>query len=432
MKNDTIRKTLKETRERHSNMRCRVIEVKCIKGKLSKEKKDWLDTLFREGKWFRNSELAKNDIDLLDDKAKTASVKVGDKFETRDLTLLSSHMKQSIISSIRSEIKSLSTKKNKGEKVGRLKFKSVMNSIDLKQFGNTYRIDFKKNLVFVQGIKKPFKVRGLKQIPENAEIANAKLVRKPSGYYFHITIYTEYDDKVIGSAAGNDFGIGTNITTSNGDKYDICVPETKGVKLASRRMNKAFKRSGGKKSNNHFRRRRKLQRAYEKQTNIKQDKANKVVSVLLNNNDIVAIQDELIAAWHHGRFGKQVQHSAMGLIKARLKTSPKTIVVPASFPSTQKCPVCGKNTKHPLSKRDFKCSHCGYTHPDRDVKAANMILLEALEIASSHIVSTEHRAKSPAEVRPSGDCMDSPFAMNAVVKVPPMKQEAPTSKRVSV
>ena len=425
-KNDTIRQTIKETRERHNNMRCRIIEVKCVKGKLSKTDKNALDTVFREGKWFRNDLIAKGDTSLFDDKVKSVKVKTGDTFEERPLTMLSSHMKQSIVDSVRSEIKGLSTKKSKGDKVGHLKFKSVMNSVNLKQYGNTYRIDFENDRISVQGIKKPFKVRGLDQIPEDAEIANAKLVRKPSGYYFHITIYTKRDDKETGTAVGVDFGIGTNITTSDGDKYDINVPETKGIKLASRRVNKSLKRNGGKKSKNHHRRKKKLRRAYEKQTNIKHDKANKIVSVLLEY-DIVAIQDELIAAWHHGRFGKQVQHSAMGLIKARLKTSPKTIVAPASFPSTQKCPVCGKNTKHPLSKRSYECSHCGYAHPDRDVKAANMILIEALETASDDIVSTEHRAKSPVEVRPSGGCMDSSFAMNAVVKVPPVKQEAPTS-----
>ena len=137
MKNDTIKQTIKETRERHKNMRCRVIEVKCVKGKLSKTDKNALDTVFREGKWFRNDLLAKGDTSLFDDKVKFVNVKVGDIFEERHLTTLSSHMKQSIVDSVKSEIKGLSTKKSKGDKIGRLKFKSVCNSINLKQYGNT-------------------------------------------------------------------------------------------------------------------------------------------------------------------------------------------------------------------------------------------------------------------------------------------------------
>lgn len=417
-KNEQIKNTIRETRNRHNNMVCRVFEVKVIKGKLSNTKKSLLNQYFLEAKWLRNSELASGEFNR---KAKTATVKVGDTFEERPLKLLGSQVKQDIVDTIRSEIRGLSTKKSKGEKVGRLKFKSYCNSIPLRQHGTTYKINFKNNTITIQNMKKyPLKVRGLKQIPENAEIANAKLVRKPSGYYIHITTYCKPEDVITGAMCGIDFGIGTNLTYDNGDKVNIRVPETKGVKLASRRVNKSFHRNGKTKSKNHYKRVNKLRRTYERQNNIKQDKANKVVSALLNENDFIAIQDEMISAWHHGRFGKQVQHSAMGLIKAKLKTNFKTVVVPTSFPSTQKCPVCGKNTKHPLSVRYYKCEHCGYFHPDRDVKAANMILIEALRNASDDIVSVERRTQSLVETRPSGGGVN----FGNTTKVPSVKQEA--------
>ena len=84
-----------------------------------------------------------------------------------------------------------------------------------------------------------------------------------------------------------------------------------------------------------------LQRAYEKMVNIKTDKANKIVSQFLKLNDLVAIQDEMVKNWHKGLFGKQIQHSCMGLIKVRLKKNPKTYVIGREFPSTQICPICG-------------------------------------------------------------------------------------------
>jgi len=90
----------------------------------------------------------------------------------------------------------------------------------------------------------------------------------------------------------------------------------------------------------------------------------------------------MIANWHKGLFGKQVQYSAMGFIKARLKTSPKVHVIERKFPSTQKCPECGENTKHPLEIRYYKCDYCDYYHPSRDVKSAEMILMEALRRVS--------------------------------------------------
>ena len=90
----------------------------------------------------------------------------------------------------------------------------------------------------------------------------------------------------------------------------------------------------------------------------------------------------------------------------------------------QKCPACGRNTKHPLSKRDYTCAYCGYHHPDRDVKAAQMVLSEALEIASNYNVSPERRTKSPVESRLPECGSDSPFAAYTVLKVPTVKQEA--------
>ena len=425
VKNDRIKETMAATRERRAGMVCRVFEIKVIRSKLSCEKKEHLDALFREAKWLRNSELAKDDISLLDRDAKTATVKVGDTFEERDLMHLGSQMRQDIVDQLKSDIRGLAVLKAHGHKVGRLKFKSFCNSVPLRQYGVTYRIDFANNTVSIQGFRKPFKVRGLKQIPADAEIANAKLVRKPSGYYFHITTYTAPRfQSPTGVLCGIDFGIGANLTLDNCDTYGICVPETHAVKVASKKLNKAFKRNGEKRSGNHRKRQQRLQRACEHQTNIKRDTANKAVHDLLTNYDYIAIQDEMIAGWHHGVFGKQVQHSAMGYIKAKLKNSSKVHVVPRSFPSTQKCPVCGCNTRHPLSKRNYECSFCGYTHPSRDVKAAMMILDEALRIDSTKSVSPERRTKSPVESRPSDNTQGILFADDIVIKAPTVKQEA--------
>ena len=49
-----------------------------------------------------------------------------------------------------------------------------------------------------------------------------------------------------GREVGIDFGIEHNLTLSNGQTFDIYVPETKGVKLASKRQNQAYKRNGKK------------------------------------------------------------------------------------------------------------------------------------------------------------------------------------------
>jgi transposase len=64
-----------------------------------------------------------------------------------------------------------------------------------------------------------------------------------------------------------------------------------------------FRRTKG--SNNRYKTIKKIQREYQKISNKKQDKANKIISKLKAYKTIV-IQDEQIANWHKGLFGKQV------------------------------------------------------------------------------------------------------------------------------
>ena len=156
-------------------------------------------------------------------------------------------------------------------------------------------------------------------------------------------------------------------------------------------MNRLYSKNG--KTKNHEKRVERVRKEYEKLENRKKDKADKLVHMVKAEYDVFAIQDEMINSWHGGLFGRSVQHSAMGRVKAKLKDSPRTIVVPRSFPSTQRCPVCGLDTKHPLNKRDYDCSHCGFHHDSRDQKSASMILMEAMK----QNVCVERTAKGPAK-----------------------------------
>ena len=396
-KNKRIKQAIKDTRKKHDNMTCKVFELKLSSRKMSKTQKEQLTTYFREAKWRRNSIIA--NFGDADRNAKSALVKVGDEFEERKFTILGSQVVQDIYDNIKSEIKGLHTKKQKGEKVGKLKFKSYCNCIPLRQYNTTYRIDFLHKLVRIQNIKKWFRIYGLEQIPNDAELTNAKLIRKASGFYLNVTCFiSKIQYKRTCQMVGIDFGIGHNLILNTGKTIDICIQESKGVKLASKEVNKSYKRNGSKKTRNHYRRVSKLRAAYEKDVNRRIDKANKAINSILLNNDFVAIQDEMIHNWHAGLFGRQVQHSAMGYIKAKLMKNFKVHVVARSYPSTQICPECGNLTKHPLKKRDYDCKYCGWHHNSRDQKSAQMILERALyEIQ----VSPEQRAKSLAEVSPS-------------------------------
>jgi hypothetical protein len=133
-----------------------------------------------EAKWFYNYLVAgiENRLNKQSEKLKEVEIKTPNGFERRKLKILGSQIKQGIIERIKDNLKALKKLRKQGYKVGRLQFKSDFRSIPLKQFGNTYKIDFGRNRIKIQGIKKWFRVLGLHQIPKNADIANAYLESK--------------------------------------------------------------------------------------------------------------------------------------------------------------------------------------------------------------------------------------------------------------
>ena len=199
---------------------------------MSKKQKNDVSGLFREAKWLHNAYLA--DMENVSWKDTSVTVKAGERFEQRDLTVIGSQIRQSVINEVKSSLKSLASLKKKGNKVGALRFKPACNSIELSQHHVTYDIDKGRSGIRIQKIKKLFKVRGLDQIPENAEIANARFIRKASGLYFHITCFLPKEEKTVTyKSVGIDFGIKDNLVFSDGrEPINIQVPESKGTRLA--------------------------------------------------------------------------------------------------------------------------------------------------------------------------------------------------------
>ena len=102
------------------------------------------------------------------------------------------------------------------------------------------------------------------------------------------------------------------------------------------------------------------------------------------------MQDEQIANWHKGWFGKQVQHSCLGLVKAKLKALPQTVILDKWIPTTKWCPECGRKRNVSLDERTYVCE-CGYSE-DRDIHSAkNMLAIKDLVFSKNHYVPTEHR-----------------------------------------
>lgn len=372
-KNQKIKESIKQTKLRRQFQKCLVVELKINKSKIHKKQYNKLKLTFVECKWLYNYLLSLSKEELYNFDTKTSDIysldKNGNKIK-RTLQLPSS-MKQTVYGTLCNNIKSLAQLKKRKKKIGKLKFKSDYKSIDLKQFGNSHKF-MGKDKIRITGLG-IFHIHGLKQINSNWEFANAKLVQKPSGYYIYLTCYENLTLNKVNTNSnkvdcGLDFGIKTNITTSDGEKFHVYIEETERLKNLQRKKSRQIKNS-----NNYRRTLHKIEVEYEKMSNKKKNLTNHMVNYLCSKYNHVYIQDEMIHAWHK-KFGKQVQHSFMGKVKAKLMKQSNVKVISKSYPTTKLCYNCGTIHKNiTLTDRQFVCPTCGFSE-DRDLKAAKTVM----------------------------------------------------------
>lgn len=406
-KNAQIKATRLATKERRKTQKCFVFSTKINYRKLNKLQKEQLRMLFVEAKWVYNdiiSHLQDNELSSWNDKKKSVIVKQKDgSFVEKPLCYIKASHIQAMRDEVRDSLNALAEKKKKGYKVGKLKFKSSCNSIPLRQFGNTHRI---KSLIKVgiTGISSNFRVHGLEQFVDNpnAEIANARLLKKPDGYYIHWTVYIDKNklpviqrsDEVIGI----DFGCGTSFTFSDGHKEDFKLREPECLKKLQKSLARKRKTEKDKKHSNQYKSvQRKLERSYQHLANIKNDKANKLCHKLVSYKQVV-IQDENLRGWNKGGHGKAVPHSILGRVKKKLKTMDNVTVLSRFAPTTKLCFHCGEvHNEIKVWDRVFRCD-CGVCM-DRDIHAAQCMVWMYL---NDFQIPTEHRNTIQAENKTSG------------------------------
>ena len=372
-KNETIKASLKATKAKRKNQMCRVYEVKIDTSHLNNATQEHLNRLFLEAKWFYNYILSQHKIFGMSDKVYEVPVKVKDVFEIRDLQCLSAQMRQGLISRTQGNIRTLSERKKKGYKIGKLKYKSECQSIPLKQYGETYEIIGTK-YIRIEKIKQRLKVIGLKQIPEGVDIANGTLIHKNGDYYLSITTYQEKKISVPSiDSVGIDFGLSKQLTLSTGIAIQYSIPVSPKLRRIARKLSKQKLHS-----KNWNKTRIKLNKEYDKATNIKEDIKNKVVSFLKDKYGTVCVQDESLKAWQRIWGKKMLSTSIGGIISTLTKKVHTLIEVPKYFASTKTCSKCGNIQDMFLDERVYVCKKCGNIM-DRDHNASTNIKIEGLK-----------------------------------------------------
>ena len=323
-KNRKIAQTRQETSQRRQFQAAKTYQLKIVANKLSDNQKQALDQAFLQAKWFTNDVVHHLETGKLSDyvsSTKSVDVRLGsvsDEYEERKLTHLSAKIKQAIVARIGDSLSALKSLKGNDRRVGRLRYVKEVNSLPLNQYGNTHRV-INDNTIRIVKIGK-VKVRGLKQIPHDAEFATATLNHKPDGYYIHLTVFipvvvdTDWETR---PDVGIDLGIKDALITSEGQKYRVRVEIPSRLKGLQRKLSRQQKGS-----KNYAKTVQKIKREYQRLSNTKNDRANKIVHELLASSGIVFMQDEMVHQWHSGLFGKQVQVSILGRLNSVRSQSP--------------------------------------------------------------------------------------------------------------
>lgn len=143
-------------------------------------------------------------------------------------------------------------------------------------------------------------------------------------------------------------------------------------------------------SNQYFKVRTKLQKCYQRVTNIQNDLLHKFTTEIYHNYDTVVIEDLDVKAMQMSKKAKNLHRSLFGRFRFQMeykadKFGKTLILADRYYPSTQRCSQCGHvktgddkigldgNKKHGTKHNEYVCYECGY-EDNRDHNAVLNLL----------------------------------------------------------
>lgn len=164
------------------------------------------------------------------------------------------------------------------------------------------------------------------------------------------------------------------------------------IKHYQRLLDRKYQVNGKKtsQSNQYFEVRTKLQKCYQRVTNIQNDLLHKFTTEIYQNYDTVVIEDLDVKAMQMSKKAKNLHRSLFGRFRLYMeykaeKFDKELIVADRYYPSTQRCSNCGHvktgddkitlqgNKKHGTKHNEYICYECGFTK-DRDKNAVMNLL----------------------------------------------------------
>lgn len=226
-------------------------------------------------------------------------------------------------------------------------------------------------------------------IPAGFEAKQARVVRRPSGWYVQLVLHSEIevpDIQPSGYAIGIDVGLNTFVATSEGEliaRPRFFVEAQHRLKVLNRAASR--KQKGSK---NQRKARQKVARIYERIANRRKDFHRKTAHRLCDHAGMIFAEALNLKGLAKGMLGKHCLDAGWGafldvLAWVSWKRGIYFAKVPASGTS-QECPACGASVKKDLRVRVHHCPECGY-ETDRDVASGQVIRNRGLT-AVGHIV----------------------------------------------
>lgn len=191
-------------------------------------------------------------------------------------------------------------------------------------------------------------------------------------------------------AVGIDMGVREH-ALSTGEM--LALPRS--YRAAERRLRRAQQSLSRKQKGSANRKKAKLrvQKCYERVTNIRADFAHKLSARLVDEFSLIGIEDLNVKGMlKNKRLAKSISDAGMSELRRQIlykaeESGSEVVLVDRWYPSSKTCSACGAKAKRmPLSVREWTCPECG-THHHRDINAAINLMNYAIEHAVSSTVS---------------------------------------------
>lgn len=232
------------------------------------------------------------------------------------------------------------------------------------------------------------KEKGYIPTTKDGFIVRSGTISKKAGRYY-VSVLVDVPNKV--NIKNNDFGVGIDLglkdfaTCSNGSVYKNInkIYSVKKIEKSLKQEQRKLSRKvisikeGESTQKNFVKQKLKVQKLYQRLTNIRTDYLNKTInSIVKAKPSFIVIEDLNIKGMMKNRhLSKAVAQQKFFEFKTKLISKCKENgielrVVGRWYPSSKLCHNCGHINKDlKLSDRTYRCSECGYVE-DRDINAS--------------------------------------------------------------